>query len=649
MSDLKLKKITIRNWMRYADAEVIFPEKGLVLVTGINSASGGKLLSVGAGKTSLGEAIARTLLGSKGRFTYSNSYPRNKKGDAYVKVETEHRGVPFTVENGFSCKELGGTGEALRYQYGDQKPVMRSRIAETRSEISAILGVTPLLSNWTVFIRGNKIEFNELLSCQEDAVNLIMTALMQPPWTQFFERSKVVVNNFKSAVANDKNNHASVTERLQESKESVLDAEADVAAEEKVYREQKAINDARIVVLNQESAAKKKTVEQGAARKLEIEKRLKTIEDEKAEKHHGLEIKRNAIDDKRQAIQTKKEAALGTRSAFQNALETQETKLEELEGTPKVCPTCGKDWDAAHSVEEIEKQKKAVEKAQKSLEKASKIVNTLSADSTKLGLERREVAAALEALNVQEECVALSDEYAGIERNAQALERRRHAIELEVVSLGKDVSDANVKVAQATLVERKNHVVDLENQLKALAVSVAENEEALKVGSYWNKAFGPTGIPNMVLTEAIAPMNEVARVISHRMTGGTIKVTYGTTRRLGTGESKAELVVNVDNEIGAPDVEGSSNGESGLTNFIVSETLSEIGNVSSRIGFKWYDEVVPYQDPVVARSIYAYMRDLAHRTGILVFLVDHNPAAENYADYVLVVEKSKTGTTVAWR
>ena len=45
--DLKLKSLTIRNWMKFKDVTLNFPEKGLVLVQGVNTASGGALLSVG--------------------------------------------------------------------------------------------------------------------------------------------------------------------------------------------------------------------------------------------------------------------------------------------------------------------------------------------------------------------------------------------------------------------------------------------------------------------------------------------------------------------------------------------------------------------------------------------------------------------------
>ena len=143
----------------------------------------------------------------------------------------------------------------------------------------------------------------------------------------------------------------------------------------------------------------------------------------------------------------------------------------------------------------------------------------------------------------------------------------------------------------------------------------------------------------MVLREAVAPLNSEARRVSAAMTGGTIDVKYSTTRELASGLDKAQLNITVDNKLGGKKLAGSSKGEGGLTNFVIAETLSEVGKVSRRVGYRWYDEVVPHQDPKVCHSIYSHMKDTDNKLCILVFLVDHNPVAANYADHFLVVEK----------
>jgi DNA repair exonuclease SbcCD ATPase subunit len=502
VSDLKLKKITIRNWMKYRDTEIEFPDKGLILVAGLNHASHGKLKSVGAGKTAFGEAICRTLLGTRGRFGTAKGFSRDKKGDFFVKVEAQHNGVPLIVENGFKCTEFPqSNGEGLRYRYGEKKAVERSKMDETRNEIAAIIGVTPALADWTVFIDGRKIEFDRI--SQEDAVNLVMAAIMQPPWTQFFERSKKIVNNFESSTSNDASNHTAALRRLEHARGQIAAAEEALQEEENVYKSQRQLNDERIALLGQEKTDKLKATKTASTRQDAIARRTKQIEDQKAEAHHKLEIERNDLDDQIRAEQEKKDAAVEKRSTALAALTTAKEALAALEATPKDCPTCGKPWDKGHSAEEIAKAEAKAAKVRLAYNATAEKVTAITQAMTAQQNKRREVSTKLQNLNAAGEVTELSNEYQRLEIANKARDQRIHAIDVEIVGLRRDVSDANVKAAKATLHERKSQASKTEKEIADLAKTYAEGQESLKVVKYWNKAFGPTGIPNMVLTEAL--------------------------------------------------------------------------------------------------------------------------------------------------
>jgi DNA repair exonuclease SbcCD ATPase subunit len=222
-----------------------------------------------------------------------------------------------------------------------------------------------------------------------------------------------------------------------------------------------------------------------------------------------------------------------------------------------------------------------------------------------------------------------------------------------MASMSKGPSDSAVKVAESAHAERKTALTKAQDGLKAAAEALAVAQATLKVMDYWNVAFSPYGIPNMVLREALAPLNAEARRISTTMTGGTIEVVYSTTRELASGMEKAQLNIEVNNLLGSQDLAGSSKGECGLTNFIISETLCNVGQVARRVGYRWYDEVVPHQDPKVCHAIYSYLSEIAQKLGILIFMVDHNPLVANYADHFLVVEKKGTPNNVVgsiyWR
>ena len=102
------------------------------------------------------------------------------------------------------------------------------RAEQNRAQLERILQVTPELANWTTFIDGDRLKFNRM--SQQDSVNLLMTALAQPPWTEYFE---LAAQKLQSA-----NQQLSVSLRaVSNSKISVENLEANLAAAREDHRE----------------------------------------------------------------------------------------------------------------------------------------------------------------------------------------------------------------------------------------------------------------------------------------------------------------------------------------------------------------------------------------------------------------------------
>ena len=650
MGDLKLKRLTVRNWMKLKENVIDFPESGLVLVVGVNSASRGALASVGSGKTAVGEAIVRTLLGVRGRFTDYKECSTDERGDTYVKLEADLRGQPLIIESGYKTKEFPDSpGEALRYTYGDKVGIQRSTLDETRAEIDAMLGINSDLAEWTVFIDGKKLDFSDSKRIsQEDLVNLLMSALAQPPWTQYFDRSKKVFNQFTQAASTEQSKHAAALTKLQDAEEDLDSAKHDLEGERNVYTESLAKQDELKLQLHETIQLQRKEIEEAVARQESIKQRLKQIEDQRAEKQHQLEIERNALNDKIQDQQDARGPLLEARGTLRSAWSEASGKLSELESTPANCSTCGKPWDTKPTPEEIAAQKKKVEAAKKKYDGSGTKINALDESIRELRAKLQEVNKNIQTAGSAGPTKALSDEYEGEAETVKLANDTIHDCEVQLASMS-NLNDSAVKAAEAVVKERERQVTVAKSGIEEAAKALSEVQATLGVVSYWNKAFSPTGIPNMVLAEAIPALNEVAKAVSVRMTGGTIQISFSTARELVTGKSKAKLVIKVNNTLGSKKLKGSSKGEGGLTNIVIAETLAEVGNIASRIGFRWYDEVLPNQDPVVAKSVYTHMREFAQRTGTLVFLVEHDPVAENFADHILVVEKRLTDSAISWK
>lgn len=651
MPGLKLKSIQLRNWMTVRSASLEFPASGLVLVTGSNLVSEGKMESIGSGKTALGEAISRVLCAVNGRFSNFGHYSSDSKGNTYIKIEAELSGKMLVVESGYKCKELSKTGEGLRFKFGDNSPVERGHINDTRQELLQTLGITPELAQWSVYIDGDKLKFNQL--SEKACVDLLMSALSQPPWTSYHENSAKMLSKTRQGVTACEAANTEAKRQQLRASQGVLSAREDLEIATQKHDQAAKKIQVDIDKANGEIRYHTEKISTLKTRQTEIKKRLKEVEKEKAQTHKELEILRNEINGKIFDKQELKESAIQLETEKRIALNTAAEGLKKMLATPKECPTCKKPWDKVHSADEMNQQEARAKNALDAYHEASAKVKAISRDISELQSNVNEVNQEIKELQMASEITSLSHEYERTEidttHSSSAIIQLTRTLSSLEQSLKTGSSMEGVNHAETVLSERVANELEMQKSIKRTAAELVEQQELMKVVAYWHEAFSPTGIPNMVVNDALAPLNSIARRISMLMTGGTLNITYDTTRELASGKDRSELVINVDNKIGSKRVEGSSKGESGLANLIIAETLSEIGKVANRVGYRWYDEILGPQDKRVRQSILSYWKDMAQALGILVFVVDHHIEAANYADYVLIAEKTETGTAYHWK
>ena len=645
MPQLVPKSIYLRNWTTVAESEVTFPEYGVVFVEGDNRTSMTKTKSVGAGKTALGEALSRALFGVPGRFTSLGDYSRDGNGDTYVRVTAELAGKPLIVELGYKCAELSKTGEGLRFTY-DGQVVERNHINATREELCAVIGgITPKLASWTIFLDGEKLRFNEL--SQQDSVNIIMSALNQPPWTDYHDNAKKIAQRFRAETKAAQRALDDGKQAIGDAQELVDEAVSDLEEAKTDYQSE--IESAETVVQSKQEAITRLETQLRAKKKelVNIRKEIKDAETEDAKRFKTLELKRGKLRSELAVLRRAASEKQGTKSAVEAKRRVAKSRLEELESEPDNCPTCGKPWNKVHGAKEIGVAEKQLQIILKSFKVAKAEVESaeerVQAHEDRLEEVDNQISqlrsGGVKALSVQfEECGR------SIEQTTAKLAAQQ--VELEKLKGGPDKS--HVVKCTTVVEERRGVLTRVKSKLKTLAQNVAESEVAVRVGDYWVEAYGPTGIPNMILREAVPQLNSVSDRMSAEISGGILSVGYATTRELAKGGGRSELVITVKNRYGSRKIEGNSKGETGLTGLIISDTLSEVGSIYDKVGYRWYDEAINAQDPVVRNNILERIKLRAHQHKTLVFLVDHYPDMERYADYKLVAEKQDKTTSYRW-
>lgn len=643
---LKIKHICLRNWMKISDANVVFPDYGLVMVLGHNAASGGALESVGSGKTSFGEALSRTLLGHSGRFTHAKNCSTDRKGDTYIALKCDLDGEPLLVESGYKCQELSKSGEALRYTWREQV-IERGHINETRQQLNQLLGINDMLVPWTVFIDGDDLRFNKM--SQANSVDMVLAALRQPPWNDYYDSAKSLLGEFRRDIAKLEAQAESHQIRLTSAKEDVLDAKTALQGAQETYDTAKAAQKDRIAAKQARLDERDKSIGHAKDRRKKIVEEIKQIEVTKAEGHHKLEIELREGEENLRKFRERRKTHMAHWQEAQEAATEAQSHYTAYRDSVDTCPTCQRPMgDEKIDPIRLQKLKEDASTAKADAAKRRELISASDQDIEDWEETLEEIQAQIKELSVETQIRALSNEDHRLEQSIQEDQDSCAAIQEQIQRLKAELSDAEIKSCQATLEERRRVVAKTK---EALAQSKAELEESLsqaKVLDYWAKAFSPVGIPNLVLREAIAPLNQEAKRISALMTGGTINVTYSTRRELATGQQKAELVVNVDNKLGCDDIAGSSKGESRLTNLVIAETLSEVGQVTRQAGYRWYDEILTNLDKTSRTNILKYLKEVASKMKVLIFVVDHHTETASFADYVLKIEKLEDSAKVSW-
>lgn len=636
---LRLRRIYIRNWQKIAEASLEFPEHGVVVVLGSNLAGRGKLESVGSGKTSLGEAISCTLLGINGKFSNMGHHSRDDNGDTYVKVEADLDGQPLRVELGFKCAELSKTGEGLRFSLGDGAPIERAHVRDTRQELIQTIGVTPEVSDWTIFLDGERLKFNKL--SQTDALDLLMHAMDQPPWQIYQERAKRRLDALRDQ-------HSKISGSVETLRLTLADAAANHTAAVDTANQAKTLFEQRTADYETKLSAHQTKVNAHTIKLAEL--RASQVE---LERKIQLETGRDFPEITQ---------ALGEHAATITQLETYEAGwtahwrdcegsraeteavLNRMLDVPEACPTCQRAWSRRPSQDEIATTKTNFEAQTKQTLEAKHQRDLCREDLQTTRTAVKQLNAKLAA----GQQVALRPMHAAMDQLDADAERQNQALlQLARVTPQKPVNDCPAFETAATTAETR--MTRAKESLVAATTELASIERERTAAQYWVTAFGPAGLPNTVLRAVIPPLNEAAKTVSDTMTGGTISVSFKASTELANGQPKPQLTTKVINASGATRLAGNSKGESGLVNLIIAETQTMIGRITSKVGYRWFDEAVNSEDPTVRRNIYQYLRRQAADRKILIFVVDHHPEAANFADHLLMAEKSAEGvTTFAW-
>jgi hypothetical protein len=599
-----------------------------------------------SGKTLLGEAISRTLLGVRGRFegaglgAYSSDLCGNK--NTLIQLECDLNGQSLTIWSGYKCAELSKSGEGLRFKLGDSDPVERGTIQETREELNRLLGITQPLSEFAIHLDGERLKFNHL--SERQLVELFLSALSTPNWEGAQKRVSAELSRSSEEQAGLQSRKELYESSLAQYDDDMKELELKAVEIEDSINLQKKEQEDKISKVEESKKKKESKLSKLKNRRAEIKVELKKIEDANAVTYADLELKfkraKSAVVEASSVVET----ATGSVSAEESRVDTASDELLKLK-EPDTCPTCGKPWDKKHSVALLESKKKALSDAKATLLEKEKELAKARSKRSDARNSQDEIQAQMKELNLGTATQALSKEYEGIESDEQDLDDQIKDDDRDIADLKKPISDSKLVAVRTRIQTAKQSKKTMQSDLSETNRKLVEVGAFIQLLSYLYKAFGPTGVPNMVLQDCLEYLNRAAGHLSSVLTGDLVEISFSSTKVLATSAEKPCLVINAKNRAGSKKFIGSSKGEAGISNLIISETLYNLGRLWQKVAYRWLDEAVNSQDKTVRGTAYSYYRNQAKQRQQIIFVVDHSPDVEAHADSIILAEKCGSGFT----
>ena len=580
---VNLKRIYIRNFETIKEATVDFPSSGLCLVVGQNRTKS-SVESIGSGKTALGEAISRTLLGVRGRYkgaklgAYSSDHCGNK--NTLIELDCEVNGKVLKIWSAYRCKDFSSTGEALRFSF-DGNSVERGTIDETREELSKLIGAKSSVAENTVFVDGARLNFNDM--SETELVDLFLSSLSQTDWEAAQNRTKVTIDATEDEYQNLSGQTEASTRMLKDAEETLADLEKSLPAINDRIKLLKEEQQMRISIAAKKVETTKQKIEKLKAQMAETKVEMKRLEAEKAAEFakNELEISRarSGVAELSRSLDSLNRDVGAAKRAVQTAKSTR-SNLDE----PTNWPTCGKPWDKKHSVAAVTQANADVAAKEAELTFLQNDLTKKTDERDRLDESFRQLQTKLRNNGVSKKISELSEAYEEDEKALEDLTDDLQPFERQLNKESAPIDETPLKFAQDKIKDVKARIAKLSREIAEHSSKATELSTTLAVLNYWHRAFGPTGLPNMILGDAMGYINHVSANVSSILTGGLLEINYSNTKVLANNAERPELMINVKNATGATKFLGSSKGEAGISNLIIAETLNEIGRVWHRVG-----------------------------------------------------------------
>lgn len=235
-----------------------------------------------------------------------------------------------------------------------------------------------------------------------------------------------------------------------------------------------------------------------------------------------------------------------------------------------------------------------------------------------------------EILNSKSEAIEHQSKIDSVKETIKNLENGRSLIQNNI----KD--EENRKYDSDQLLRQQQRELDLKSQIDLISVELKVHLKRCKVLEFWKSGFSPTGIPSMLIDEAIPFMNQKVAKYLDMITNGRYIVSFDTLAETKKGEFRDKISVRVlDTHTKANTRVQLSGGQTRIVDIATILTLGDLQSTiqDMRTNILLFDEIFDALDDENIGYVAKVLNKL--KDGKAIFVIAHQHQDQVEADQVL--------------
>ena len=238
------------------------------------------------------------------------------------------------------------------------------------------------------------------------------------------------------------------------------------------------------------------------------------------------------------------------------------------------------------------------------------------------------------------------DKLAMVARKHQTLQTEVDEVEMTITTIERTVIQKTLDLKAKEVLEfdegqissYRKKIRDLKMNLANIKMELKVNEEDLQMFEFWKSAFSPSGIPSMLIDEAVPFMNVKVAEYLDKLTNGRYIVSFDTLAETKGGEFRDKISVNVlDTHTRACSRIQLSGGQTRIIDIATILTLGDLQSNIQDVSFNilLFDEIFDSLDEENIGFVSKVLSNM--KLGKSIYLISHRHEDQLEADEVLTL------------